>query len=120
MALTIDMEKVYDRVHCPFLFKVLQLYGFHSKFIQGIKLCATQFQYALLMQIDWLGPSRGSRQGCPFFPYLFILCSKILSNFLKVAMQSHLLRGLIDQVEGAHRFFIFCLQMMFSWLQGLP
>lgn len=67
--------------------------------------CIRTVSYSYLVNDSVQGsvlPSRGIRQGDPLSPYLFILCSEVLSGLCKRAQQAGLLSG-IRVVRGSPR-----------------
>lgn len=85
ISVKVDMEKAYDRAEWTFILKVLKLFGFHSKWLSWIKLCLTTSQFSILLNGVPFGnfsSSRGLRQGNPISPFLFLLCSEVLSRLL--------------------------------------
>ena len=96
MAVKTDMSKVYDRIEWSFLNKVLDRLGFHSNWITWIMECIRSVSYSFLINGAAQGkviPSRGIRQGDPLSPYLFILCTEVLSRLCYRAMQDGSLAG---------------------------
>lgn len=62
--------------------KVLENFGFHSKWIQWVEQCISTSSFSVLVNGSLFGrfmPSRGIRQGDPLSPLLFFLCSEVLS-----------------------------------------
>ena len=58
--------------------------------------CVSIVEYSFLINDSILGrvtPQRGIRQGDPLFPYLFILCSQVLSGLCLEAQQNGNLSG---------------------------
>lgn len=85
MTIKADMEKAYDRVEWSFVLKVLEQFGFSSVWVNWVKQCISTLSFSILLNGSPFGciyPSKGLRQGNPLFPYLFILCSKVLSQLL--------------------------------------
>lgn len=91
MAVKTDMSKAYDRIEWGFLQAVLKRLGFHDKWISWVMECVQTVSYKFLINGTPKGqviPSRGLRQGDPLSPYLFILCTEVLSR-LCIKAQRH-------------------------------
>ncbi|CAA7012943.1 unnamed protein product [Microthlaspi erraticum] len=97
MAVKTDMSKAYDRLEWDFIELVMRRFGFHEKWIDRVLSCITIVSYSILFNGTPRGkivPSRGIRQGDPLSPYLFIICSEILSGLCRKAQASGKLEGL--------------------------
>lgn len=90
------MSKAYDRLEWSFIRKVLLCLGFCMEWTEMIIRCCSTVSYSFLLNDSTHGlvlPSRGIRQGDPLSPYLFILCSEVLSGLCLQAQHSGHLTG---------------------------
>ncbi|CAA7054622.1 unnamed protein product [Microthlaspi erraticum] len=97
MAVKSDMTKAYDRIEWEFVRLVLQRLGFDSKWVQWVMQCLTTVSYSYLINGTAQGmvkPTRGIRQGDPLSPYIFILCSEVLSGLCNRAQENGSLPGI--------------------------
>ena len=88
MAVKTDMSKAYDRVEWDFIELVMERLGFHKIWINWIIQCIPTVSYSYLLNGMAQGsvvPQRGIRQGDPLSPFIFILCSKVLSGLCNKA-----------------------------------
>jgi hypothetical protein len=79
--------------------------GFTAKWILWIAMCLELVDYSVLVNGETVGPvipGRGSRQGDPLSPYLFILCAEGLSSLISRAEATSDLTG-IAICRGAPR-----------------
>lgn len=57
--------------------------GFNQVWINLLMLCITNVNYKISLEQELLGlisPNHGLRQGCPLFPYLYLLCAALLKE----------------------------------------
>lgn len=97
MVVKTDMSKAYNRIEWGFLEAVLKRLGFRGLWIQWVIECVTTLSYSFLINGTPYGkvtPSRGLRQGDPISPYLFILCTEVLSGLCTNAQRNDSLLGL--------------------------
>lgn len=97
MMVKTDMSKAYDRLEWGFIRLVLEKFGFSQIWITWIMECITTVSYSYIVNESPRGkvrPSRGIRQGDPLSPYIFTLCSEILSGLCKKAQEEGSLQGL--------------------------
>lgn len=91
MAVKTNMSKAYDRIEWDFLREVLAKLGFHEIWIEWTMECVSSVSYSFLVNGAPQGkvyPSRGLRQGDPLSPYLFILCTEVLSGLCAQAQEN--------------------------------
>ena len=92
MVVKTDMSKAYDRIEWAFLEKVLQQFGFEAVWINWVMECVTTVSYSYLIN-GRVYPKRGLRQGDPLSPYLFILCTEVLTGLCFREQQSGCFNG---------------------------
>ncbi len=81
-----DAEKAFDSVGWEFLYTVTEKFGFHEKFIKGIKTLYTSPIARIKVNGGLSGTihvQRGCRQGCPASPVLFNLFIEPLAQAVR-------------------------------------
>ena len=107
MAVKTDMSKAYDRLEWDFVALVPSRLGFHRDWIRAIMQCISTVTYSFLINGLPRGkvvPSRGIRQGDPLSPYIFIMCSEVLSGLCNKAQEEGDFNGL-QVARGCPRIF---------------
>jgi hypothetical protein len=117
-AMKIDMSKAFDRMEWSFVIQIMQKLGFPPNWCSWIYKCLATVTYRIIINGDTyeeIIPSRGLRQGDPLSPYLFILCSEMLSSMLAQAESNGRISGIKVRNGGTsinHLFFddslLFC------------
>ncbi|GAA0166931.1 hypothetical protein LIER_21978 [Lithospermum erythrorhizon] len=82
MAIKIEHEKAFDRLHWSFIHYCLKLFGFNDCISNIIMNCVTTSTNSLILNGKSgtpFKPSRGVRQGHYISPYIFILAMEILN-----------------------------------------
>lgn len=96
MAVETDMSKAYDRMEWGFIRAVLERLRFDAQWISWVMSCIETVSYSFLVNGSPQGsvsPSRGIRQGDPLSPYIFILCTEVLSSLCDKALLDGSLSG---------------------------
>ena len=86
LLLFLDFEKAFDTVEWPFLQNTFRHYNFGPEAINWIQLYYHNIESCILnngWSSNFLKLERGVRQGCPLFPYLFILCVEVLAEAVR-------------------------------------
>ena len=86
MILSIDAEKVFDKIQHPFLIKTLQSVGVDGTFLSILKAKYEKPTANIILNWAALGafPLRsGTRQGCPLSPLLFNIVLEVLASAIR-------------------------------------
>ncbi|KAI0524605.1 hypothetical protein KFK09_003982 [Dendrobium nobile] len=86
MAIKLDMAQAFDSMCWKTLENVLHWFGFPESFSNLILECVTGVRFSILLNgkgTRWIEAKSGFRQGCPMSPYLFIMCSQLLSSLIQ-------------------------------------
>ena len=90
-----DFAAAFDSIDYALLFEALKKYGFNSNFIKWIRLLHTDLQSCVMNNghsTGYFNLSRGTRQGDPLAPYLFILIIEMLAT---VVRENKYIKGII-------------------------
>ena len=85
MFLNLDMEKAFEKMEWDFILLVMIKLGFHSSWINWIRICISSSFFSILINGSPFGlfsPTRGLRQRDSLSPFSFILGSEVLSRLL--------------------------------------
>ncbi|XP_026378060.1 uncharacterized protein LOC113272443 [Papaver somniferum] len=85
--------------------------GLSNHWVKLINQCVSTVSYSVILNgspIGFFQPERGLRQGYPFSPYLYIICSKDLSSYINSLQKKGILEGIKvckDAPEMTHLLF---------------
>ncbi|GJU09610.1 RNA-directed DNA polymerase, eukaryota, reverse transcriptase zinc-binding domain protein [Tanacetum coccineum] len=85
-AFKIDIMKAYDTMSWVFLEKILEGFGFPSKFIKWVMTCVKSDAFSVCVNEEsfrYFMGGRSLRQGDPMSPYLFIIVMKVLNLIMQ-------------------------------------
>ena len=83
MIISIDAEKVFDKIHLPFMVKILQKMGTEGTYFNIVKAMYDKPTANIILNGEKLKafPLRSeTRQGCPFSPLSFNIVLEVLAT----------------------------------------
>lgn len=96
-TLKIDMARAHDKVERTFLKKVIERMGFYGQWVKWVMTCVSTVHYSINVNgknAGYIIPSRGTGQGDPLSPCLFIFIADVLSRMLRNAVVHGQIKGI--------------------------
>ena len=86
MIISLDAEKVFDKIQHPFIIKVLERSGIQGPYLNMIKAIYSKPVASIKVNGEKLTAiplKSGTRQGCPLSPYLFSIVLEVLAKAIR-------------------------------------
>ena len=84
MIISIDAEKVFDKIQHPFMIKTLEKIGIVVKYLNIVKACKLMANIILNGEkLKAFSLKTGKRQGCPLSPLLFNIVLEKLAKAIR-------------------------------------
>ena len=86
MIISIDAEKVFDKIHHPFMIKTIQKAGIEGTYFNVIKTIYDKPTGNIVLNGEKLKAfplKSGTRQGCPLSPLLFNIVLEVLATAIR-------------------------------------
>ena len=109
MIISIDAEKVFDKVQHPFMIKTFSKVGIEGAFLNIVKAIYERPTANIMLNGQKLRafPLRsGTRQGCPLSPLLFNIVLEVLATEIRQEKEKKKTSKLKRRKRNCH-----CLQM---------
>ena len=84
MIISIDAEKVFDKIHLPFMVKILQKMGIEGNYLNIVKAIYDKPTANIILNGEKLKAFSlrlGRRQGCPPSSLLFNIVLEVLTGY---------------------------------------
>lgn len=81
-----DFEKAFDSIHHNFIWAALKLFGFSENFVKWIRVLLNDTKSCVLNNgtaSDFIDIKRGTKQGDPLSPYLFIIVIECMAAMIR-------------------------------------
>ena len=86
MVISIDAEKAFDKIQCPFMINTLQKVGIEGTYLNIIKAIYDKPTANIILNGEKLKAfplKSGTRQGCPLSPLLFNIVLEVLATAVR-------------------------------------
>ena len=86
MIISIDAEKVFDKIQCPFMIKTLQKAGIDTTYLNIIKAIYDKPTASIILhgeKVKAFPVKSGTRQVCPLSPLLFNIVLEVLATAIR-------------------------------------
>ena len=86
MIISLDAEKAFDKIQHPFMIKVLERAGIQGTYLNIIKAIYSKPTANIKLNGEKLPAiplKSGTRQSCPFSPYLFNIVLEVLARAIR-------------------------------------
>jgi retron-type reverse transcriptase len=109
LIISIDPEKIFDKIQHHFMIKALKILGIKGMYLNTIKAIYHKPITNIILNGEKLKPLKsGTRQGCPFSPLLFNIVLEFLVRAIK---QEEEIKG-IQIGKGIVKLFLFADDMI--------
>ena len=89
MIISIDAEKAFDKIQCPFMIKTLQKAGIEGTYLNIIKAIYDKPTANIILngkKLKAFPLKSGTRQGCPLSLLLFNIVLEVLATAIRVSV----------------------------------
>ena len=86
MVISLEAEKAFDKIQHPFMLKVLERSGIQGPHLNIVKAIYSKPVANIKVnseKLEAIPLKSGTRQGCPFSPYLFNIVLEVLDRVIR-------------------------------------
>jgi len=86
LTISLDAEKAFDKIQCPFMLKVLERSGIQGPYLNIVKAIYSKRVANIKLngeKLEAISLKSGTRLGCPLFSYLFNIELEVLARAIR-------------------------------------